>query len=176
MISQPTAPKRGPIEEEQPSGLTAAKLHALAAARRGRLAATRARRSSLVVPAPYRDAADFLRDIAALAGARPGGIADLARFCDVSVSTAAKWCRGAKVPSQPNVDRIAVWWRTHRDSIPVRPLPPPQLPAAGRQARARPPSLPVERLDPALLTRIDRAASLRRLTSLDQLTAEATSK
>lgn len=138
--------------------LSLARQKALAKAQQGGRDAAAARWAALSVPAPFRNARDFLATVHAVARALPEGAnRQIAAACGVHSSTVSKWFLGKKYPSQPALDKIAAWWKTHREIIPE------QAPTTPRETRA----VSLARLPDQISARLKRAAKLRNLKPIE---------
>lgn len=145
--------KGGSVTTEQ----SLAKADAVGKAHQARASAVRERRSALQVPEPFSSAEDFLRSLAGIARAlprQPGG--EIARLCNVSTSTVSKWLRGAKVPTQANLDKLITWWRSNRQHAESS-----SAAAAAPHIKRTTPTVSLSRLPEAIGSRLRKAARLR---------------
>ena len=140
--------------------LSLARRQALAAVQQRRREAAANRVASLRAPEPFASARDFLESFGKLVLSMPRGCsAEIARECEVDTSTATKWLRGDKVPTQQNLDKLVAWWRVNRD----RATPMPVLrrgPSGAAQSTA------LTRLPESVAMRLRRTARLRNLTPI----------
>jgi hypothetical protein len=141
---------------------TAKKLNAMAHAQGARRRHSAARIAALKVPVPFADVRDFLTNLRELLDQFPLGThGEIAERIGVSgSSTVRKYLLLKKFPTQGKLDKLAAWWKAHRNVPSDATGRKPHAPAAGPRA------ISLSKLTPAVTTRLHKAARLRNVSPL----------
>ncbi len=125
--------------------------------------------ASMRVPAGFTDAHDFLtRGFRAAVESLPlGGAAAMTAELQCDGSAISKWIRGRRLPGEDKYERVLAWYARYVATEEGRmPSVMPKTEAPTSLRRSEVPGLALERLSPAIYTRLKRTAARQNIPPL----------